>query len=255
MDVASGQVSTGMFNSIARGAQMKLVADKGYIDPKGCDNLALVARKGLVDPKNVRPEPLRGKKLNVIRGTWNDYYVEKLLSTIGLKPADFELVNIPSASQPEAMNKGTIDLTVQNEPFVTRLTEDGHSSILTPITQLLPNAETAVTVYGAKLLGANADVGKRFMVAYLKAVRKYNEGKSDSNVKTMSKYTKLDEALLKKMCWPTLRGDGVLDVKSVLEFQSWAATQKLVDQQLSEQQIYDPSFIQYANQKLGTPLK
>jgi NitT/TauT family transport system substrate-binding protein len=95
-------------------------------------------------------------------------------------------------------------------------------------------------------MGANADVGKRFMVAYLKGVRKFNEGKTDENVKIMNKYLKMDEALLKKMCWSSIRNDGMVNVDSMMEFQQWALDKKLVDKPVTREQMFDPTFVQYA---------
>jgi hypothetical protein len=54
-----------------------------------------------------------------------------------------------------------------------------------------------VLVYGAKLLGQNADVGNRFMVGFLKAVRYYNEeGRTERILQIVSKYTQLDRNTL-----------------------------------------------------------
>ena len=252
VDVTSGQLSSGMFNSISRGGKLKLVADKGYIDPKACSNIATLARK---DAPGLSGTPaaseLKGRKLILVPGTWMEYYFEKLVAPLGLKVGDFQVSFIPSAAQVEALSKGAYDLVAQNEPWVTLLSDAGHRPILTPASQLMPDSQSAVTLFGARLIGDNAEVGKRFMLAYVKAVRKYDEGKLDSTVKTLNKYTKLDEALLKRLCWPALRGDGTLNMTSVMDFQAWAVGRKQSDAPLTEAQIYDPSFAQYASDKLG----
>lgn len=252
VDVTSGQVSSGMFNSIAKGARMAFVADKGYIDPAGCANLALIARSSLL-PAGSQPtaDLLRGKRINLVRGTWMEYYVEKLLGTINLRIDDLQVVQIPSAAHPEAMASGQLDLDPINEPWVTTLLQAGHRAILTPVQQLMPNSESAVMVYGPKLLDQNAAVGNRFMLAYLKAVRQYNQGKTDRNVAILAKYTQLDDKVLRDMCWPTIRGDGEMDVASVLDFQSWAVTKGLLDSALPSERFWDPSFARNATQQLG----
>ncbi|MDQ3810035.1 MAG: ABC transporter substrate-binding protein [Chloroflexota bacterium] len=252
VDVTSGQVSSGMLNSIAKGARAAFVADKGYIDPAGCDNLALVARSTLL-PQGGQPsaDMLRGKRLNLVRGTWMEYYIEKLLGTIDLGVDELETVQIPSPAQPEAMANGQLDMAAQNEPWVTTLVQAGHRPILTPVHELMPNSESAVMLYGQKLLDGNAAVGNRFMVAYLKAVRQYNQGKTDRNVAIVSKYTQLDGRILRDMCWPALRGDGEMDTASVLDFQAWAVRKGLLDQALPAERFWDPSFTRHAIQQLG----
>jgi hypothetical protein len=56
---------------------------------------------------------------------------------------------------------------------------------------------------------------------------------------------------LQDVCWPALRRDGRINVDSVMDFQSWALKKKLVDTQLSKEQFWDPSFVDYATRKLG----
>ena len=46
MDVLAGQVQPRYFNAIARGAPIRIVADKGHLDPASCGYVALVAGRG-----------------------------------------------------------------------------------------------------------------------------------------------------------------------------------------------------------------
>jgi NitT/TauT family transport system substrate-binding protein len=116
---------------------------------------------------------------------------------------------------------------------------------------VLADAESAVMVFGPRLLGTNAEVGTRFMVAYLRAVRRYNEGKTDQNVAILSQYTQLDPALLRQMCWPAIRNDGSLNVDSILDFQTWATRKGLVPTPVTAEQLIDTSFTDAANARLG----
>jgi NitT/TauT family transport system substrate-binding protein len=255
VDVVSGQVSASMFNLVARGGQAKLVADKGYIDANACDNIALIARHDLLPP-GTQPsaDVLRTKKISVVPGSWNDYLADKVLASVGLTTTDFaDNVQLPSTSDVQAMDSGQIDLVVQNEPWVTRLVAAGHTPVLNPTHEVLANAESAVVMFGPRLLGSNAELGNRFMVAYLEAVRRYNEGKTDRNVAILAQYTQLDPALLRQMCWPALRNDGSINVDSVLDFQTWAVHKGLVQTPVTAQQLIDTSFLSAANARLGQP--
>jgi NitT/TauT family transport system substrate-binding protein len=252
VDVVSGQVSASMFNFVARGGDAKLVADKGYIDPNGCDNIALVARKSLALPSTGTADALRGKKIHVVPGSWNDYLADKVLQPLGLTTGDMDIITLPSsASDLPAMDSGQLDLAVDNEPFLTQVTAAGHVSILQPPHVAMPGSESAVMIYGPKLMGANAEIGNRFMMAYLKGVREYNQGKTDRNVDILAQYTKLDPAILRQMCWPALRDDGALNVDSVLDFQTWAVQKGLVQVAVSKDQLVDTSFATTANQRLA----
>jgi NitT/TauT family transport system substrate-binding protein len=89
------------------------------------------------------------------------------------------------------------------------------------------------------------------MVAYLKAVRQYNQGKTERNLEIMEEFTKLDQELLKMSCWMPMRSDGYINVESVLDFQAWAVEKGYLDRPVTEEQFWDPSFVEYANQVLG----
>ena len=252
VDVASGLVSAGILNTIAKSGDVKVVADKGYIDPQGCDNIALVASKSLIEQGVAsNPELLKGKTFVLIRSTWLDYFAQKQFAQAGLDVEEMNLTDIPSPSQPEALDKGQVDLIAQNEPWVTRFKQAGHQPILTPAHELMPDAQSAVTVFGPKLLGENADVGNRFMVAYLKAVRQYNEGKTDRNVEIMANSIQLPPELLQEMCWPALRPNGEINAGSVDDFQQWAVNSKLMDSALDNSEYWDGQFVEHAVRQLG----
>jgi NitT/TauT family transport system substrate-binding protein len=247
VDIAAGLTSAGILNTIARGGEIKIVADKGYIDPNGCDNIALIARQSLASEGDVQSaQTLSGRKIDVVTATWNEFYLEKLLNSIGLTVADIEKVHIPSPSMPEAMNEGSLDLVTQNEPWVSRMVSAGHINILTPVTELLPESQSAVLFYGPTMFGENEEAGKRFMVAYLKAVRQYNLGKTDRNIEILAKYNNLDAETLKAMCWPTLRDSGEVNIESLLEFQDWAVQAGYQEEPLTVDQFWESSYIEYA---------
>lgn len=252
VDIVAGQVSAGYLNFIGRAADARVVADKGYIDPNACDNIALIARPTIATADGrATADGLRGQKTNVALGTWNEYMVDKILAPLGLAMSDLDIVEIPPASHPAAMQSGQLALAVTNEPFVSRLLADGNKAILPPPHELLPDSQSAITMFGPKLLGANAETGNRFMVAYLQATRQYNQGKTERNLAILAQYTKLDPAVLDKMCWPALRGDGSVNVNSLIDFQNWAMKKGLQPTALAGPQLWDASFTTVANQRLA----
>jgi NitT/TauT family transport system substrate-binding protein len=130
------------------------------------------------------------------------------------------------------------------------MTNMGHQSILEPVNELLPGAQFAVVLYGPTLLGENRGVGERFMAAYLKAVRQYNEGKTDRNIEIVAEFTELDPELLRAICWPTLQDDGSINAESVLDFQQWAVDNELLEAVVPVETFWDSTFIDYANEVL-----
>jgi hypothetical protein len=118
-------------------------------------------------------------------------------------------------------------------------------------TQVVPDFQRGFVAYGPNLLDKNKDAGRRFMVAYLKAVRLFNQGKTAHNIELLAKSTDQDPALLQKNCWPLFRVDGHINAQSIMDFQSWAVQRKLLDNPVTdEQKMWDPEFIDYANKAL-----
>ncbi len=254
VEVSSGLVSAGIFNTIARGGNIQIVADKGFMDPEGCANHAIIARSTLLDgAEPSTAEQLRGLTVNEVSATWLEYYLDQALEPFGLSHSDVTTVDLPSPTQLDALAQGTIDLTVNNEPWVTRFLQAGHRSVLGSAEQVMPNSQSAIVLYGPSFLGEKAEVGERFMAAYLKAVRQYNEGPTDRNLEIVAPATQLDPALLREICWPALRGDGQLNVESVSDFQAWAVDAGYVEQPVSEEQFWSSRFVDAANEMLGPP--
>lgn len=254
VDVSAGLVSAALLNTIAKGGNLRIVADKGYIDPAaGCPIIALVARPSLVDSGELdKPGGFAGRNINVWPASWLEYYLEKTLATAGLVLGDMTLKVVPVQARQDALEKGSLDLTVANEPWVTRFRNAGNKMVLAPVEEVMPESQYAVTLYGPNFLEKDRDAGRRFMVAYLKAVRQYNEGKTERNIRALASNTRLDPPFLQQVCWPALRSDGQIDVDSVLDFQSWALRKGLVDEALSEMQFWDPSFVEHAARRLDS---
>lgn len=253
VDVGGGQLVTGIFNTMARSGNVAIVADKGYIDPAACSSLLLIARKGLFNPgESITAEHLRGKTISTPSESWQEYYLDRLLAPFGVTLAEMRHVEIPSPAIVEAADKAQVDLIMQNEPWVTRLIQAGNQAVLAPPHEILPDSQQAILLYGSKLLSDNKDAGNRFMAAYLKAVRQYNQGKTERNVDILAKHIRLDKATIGGMCWPALRDSGDLNVASVMDWQAWAVTKGLMPNAVPESQFWNPTFVQAANQMLST---
>jgi NitT/TauT family transport system substrate-binding protein len=256
LDVAAGPVSVGILNAMLRGAKIKFVADKGYVAPEGCAYFGLIARRALVEGGELeRPTQLQGRRLDVNRVSLEGYYVEKLLKTVGLTINDVEIVDVPPPVESEALEKGTIDLAAMSEPWLTRTLQAEHGVLWMPAQQVIPDFQFAFILYGPILLEKNPDIGKRFMVAYLKAVRQYNQGKTERNLEILAEHTGLDRELLNQACWLPMRNDGRIYVQSVFDFQAWAVEKGFLDSKVTEEQFWDASFVEHANQVLNRPTR
>jgi ABC-type nitrate/sulfonate/bicarbonate transport system substrate-binding protein len=106
-------------------------------------------------------------------------------------------------------------------------------------------------MFGPTLLNDNPDAGKKFMIAYVKAAQQYAEGKTERNLEIAEKYMGMDRETLLNSPWTPQNSDGRIDVEDVLTFQDWAYDSGYIDSKMTEEQLIDASFVDYANQMLG----
>jgi NitT/TauT family transport system substrate-binding protein len=256
VDIIPGAVRISVLNAMVRGAKVGFVADFGHASAGDCFAWALVARPALAASGELEgPAQLKGRRIATNPSVHNGYFLEKLLNTAGMTLDDVDIVNIPFAARPEALEKGSVDLATSSEPWTTRMRQAGQAVIWMSFQQVIPDFQQAVIMYGPTLLVKNPDAGRRFMVAYLKAVRQYNEGKTSRNIEILAKNTGLDDELLRDCCWPPIRSDGRINLDSVLDFQRWGLEKGLLDKQVPIEQFWNPSFVEHACQVLDLPIR
>jgi ABC-type nitrate/sulfonate/bicarbonate transport system substrate-binding protein len=252
VDVSSGLVSAGMFNAIARGSDIKITADKGYVDPDGCINWSVLGRKDLVESGDLESaDQLAGMTVNIVPATWLEYYLSVVLAEGDLTLDDIEKVNISSPAVPDALDSAQIDVAVNAEPWVTRLGAAGHVPVLGLPQELTPGESGAVQLYGPTLLGENQEAGIRFMAGYLKAVEQYAEGPTERNLEIISEFSQLPEDLLSSMCWPAINTTGDVAVDGVMAFQDFAVERGYLDEVVEPDQFMDDSFLTGARELVG----
>jgi NitT/TauT family transport system substrate-binding protein len=253
VDVLAGHILPAHLNLIARSGRVRFVADKGHLDPDACAYEAILASRAVVASGRLRDRSgLRGLRLAAERSSADFYYFQLLLSSAGLVPSDVEMVDVPSPAEAEAFRNGAIDVATSAEPWTTRILEEGDAVLWIPAQELVPGFQSGLVLYGPTLLEENREVGRRFMVEYLRGVRQYNEGKTERNVALVAEGTGLDVDLVRKACWISVRADGAVDTSSVLRYEEWALGQGLLDRVLAVEEFWDPSFVQYASGRLDS---
>jgi hypothetical protein len=105
-------------------------------------------------------------------------------------------------------------------------------------------------LYGPNLLNREPETGKKMMVAYLQAVRRFNQGKQERTLTLLARHMDLDQETLRKTCWISIRNDGLIQEGGLLDFQKWAVSRGLLERIVSPSQIWTGEFIEHANRVL-----
>jgi len=167
---------------------------------------------------------------------------------------DVKTVTIPNSSLASAFQNESIDMFIYSEPWISRIKALGKAKHFVAMGEKFPNFQIGVIVYGSKMYAGNNDLGNKFMIAYLKAVKQYNQGKTIGNLQIISKYTKLDLELLQNVCWTPFRNDGGINIKSIMQFQAWAKNKGYLDRKMNESEFFDDQFIETAVKTLDLEL-
>ncbi len=250
--------SPALLNAIARGSPVRFVADKGHLPAsRSCSHLGIVVRRELLKPLGSEETSSAGewktpsiRRLSTTRDALLGFLVTKAFESRGLTLEDVETMQIPAAAELAALRNGAIDAAFIGDPWMSRLLARGDGAVWIELEDVMPGMQYSLIVYGRRLLEEDPELGRRFMVAYLRGVRQLNQGKTERNLEILEAATGFDREELRRLCWPSFRDDGWINAESLIEFQHWAVDRGLIDAPVSKQQFWEPSFIEYANQAL-----
>ncbi len=256
LDAGGGGWTVPIPNAIQRGIPIKVVADKGSTPP-GFSFFQLTLRKDVFESgKITEPAQLKGKKIGVTSVASMAIMLAPLLQQAKLTFNDVELVPLTWADMLSAYSNKSIDAAMISEPTLSKAVEAGLAVRWKPLSDFHPSQQWGVLAFSPKF-AENKDAANRFMVAYVKAMRDYNDAfiknKNKSEiVNILAKSANItDLSLFDKMAMPGLNPDGYVDMKS-LEWgiQFWLSTGDMKET-IDLKKVVDNSYADYAVQKLG----
>lgn len=258
LDVSGYGVGAGFFNAVKRGDPVKIVAPMGGNPSKpgvqvGTSAAALMVRKDLLQSGAVKTAAdLKGKTCAVnALGVLTEYILSQRLALGGLDISDIKLKTMPFPQIAAALKSGALDcgllppalaLKVSKEKAANRLYNDYEVGM-----------QGLVLVYNTKWAEKNPDTARRFMVAYLKALRDLqldNGWHKDENVAIISKHIKIPQKILKKINQQWVDYENLkLKEKSLMKQQSYYVNKSKLSKlkkPLAFSDFVDESYADYA---------
>ncbi|MGH7695904.1 MAG: ABC transporter substrate-binding protein [Gemmatimonadaceae bacterium] len=248
VDVLPGSANPGLFNAMARGIAVRMVSDRGYLDPNGCSSVAIAVPRGRAAAFRANPRLVRRVSIERQHGVL--YMIEKAFESVGLTLDSLDTKIIPPLPEAEALGSGALDAAFVGEPWVARAVSAGKAEVWIRVEDVLPNMQSGFIFFGPNLLTRDPDAGRRFLVGYRRGVAKLLEGKTPENVALLVKETGDTPELVRQQCWPAMRPDGRVDLTSTQEYQRWLHKKGLVPELATPEQMWDPSFLVYADSVL-----
>jgi NitT/TauT family transport system substrate-binding protein len=261
IDVAGGAPAAGLYNAIARGINMKIVADRAS-DPPGYGFNVLIVRKDLVTSGRYKTlADLKGMKFaEPGKGSTSLATTERLLQKAGLKYDDVEHVFLAFPEQVVALQNGSIDATCVLEPWATQAVKLGIATRVAGDDSWYPNQQLAVVLYSVDFAAKRQDAANRFMVAYVRALRYYNDalaggriaGKNAADViAILAAVTKLDPQTLREMTAAGVNPSGHINEKSLREDIATFKAHQFITTDPPLETVIDMKFVDHANSVLG----
>lgn len=264
LDVGVGAVSSGLFNAMARGIDIKLVATKGSVgpDPHGdfLGTQSLLVASDLAASGAIQDfRGLRGRSLALPeRGSGLDILLDRGLQPVGLSADDMEIKALSYADMLPALANRAVDTAFNLEPFVAQATGRGFARIWKSAADLYPGQQSGAVVYGPTMLRLGDEAGSRLMVAYTRGLRDYHEAFGARHrdratvVDILIRNTPVkDPALYEQMHWTYLNPDCYLNQDALAWDLDWYIAHGFVTQRPDLPAVVDNRYCDGALAVLG----
>lgn len=247
IDVVPASNSIAMMNAATNEESIRVVADRGHITKDSCTYYGMVIGKELFEsgavtgPADFVDYTIRSSGTGV-----NAYMLDLYVAQAGLTIDDLDLANLPSSTVRDALASKTIAASALVEPRLTGAINAGVAVQVAGLEDFADGFQISVMAFGKKLTMEDRDLGVRFMTAYLKGVKQFNEGKTARNLEIVSEYTEIPQEELEMVCWPNIWEDGHISYDSFLDYQKWSVSINDLDAIVPEDVYLDPYFAEEA---------
>jgi NitT/TauT family transport system substrate-binding protein len=262
LEAGAGSASAGLYNAVARGIAIKIVADKAS-SPPGYGGTKILVRKDHLESGRYRElKDLKGMKFAMnAPGVSNTSTLNTLLKSVGLKYSDVETVDMPLPDHVAALRNKSVDASASVEPGPALAVRNGDAVVIKSDDEILPNHQIAVLLFAEDFARKRPDAAKNFMRAYIRAVRFYNgalkDGRldgpnADEVIAILSDATPIKSRDIYKLITPTgMNPDGRVNKASLAYDLAFYTEQGLVKSAVHLDDAVDGSFVEAALKELG----
>lgn len=262
VDIGATGITAALYNMVAGGQNLAIVADKGQ-EHKGYSSNSVLVRTDLWDKGVRKIEDLKGKKIGITQmGSTYHYMIGRLLEKHGLSLNDVSLIPLHSMTGiMETLKSGQIDAAIVGEPNLTKVLKDGYGKQITSVGDDIDYQVSAI-FFSPNFL-KDKDTAVRFLKGYIQAERYYydaalvqKEGKSapganfDEVVSIIAKYTGAPVNDIKSGL-PYIDRDGKLLASDIQTQIDWYLSHKMIDKAVNASQIVNTSLWDEALKQVG----
>ncbi len=257
VDIAGGVSTASFFNAIAQGIDVKIIADKGH-NIKGDSYFSFVIRNDLKGEIKEYSD-FKGKRIAVSsQNAVDDYIFHRMLEHAGLTEEDVEFVLMSDfGNMLASIGSGSVDAALQIEPLITQGIQQGIHSRFGDTTDYAPEAQIAMVLGAPDFIKEETDISLRFMAAYLKGVRDYNDAfikgeRTDDIIEIMTEYTALkDPDLWGEVAVTGLNPNGEMFIEDIKKQYKMYKNNGAIRGEIDFEKAIDTSITEKAVEKIG----
>lgn len=258
IDVGATGITASLYNMVAGGENLLIVADKGR-EQEGYSSTALLVHS---DSDIETVEDLKGKQIGITQtGSTYHYMAGRLLEENGLSTADVELVPLNSIpGLMETLQSQQVDAVLLNEPNVSLVLNEGYGRVIEQIGDVFDYQTSGI--FFSNSFAEDEETAVNFMKAYAKATQYYYDAvltkengeivpgeNYDEVINIIAEYTDQEPALIEQGL-PYMDRDGVLLAEDIQTQIDWYAKEDLIDASISAEDIVNTEFLEQALNEL-----
>ena len=263
LQVIAGAASAALYNALARGVDIRIVADK-VSTPPGRTSQTLIVRKDLIESGRYKTlADLKGMKIaNSAPGTAASVTLYKMLEKAGLTIGDIQQTFLAFPQHVVALSNKAVDAALPAEPATTEAVNRGYAVKVLTDDQAYPNHQIAVIFYSGTFAKEKPDVARKFLRAFLRGVRDHNDAldaagrftgeKGEAIIKILNEYTPIkDPQFYRNFPLAACNPDGTMNVASLKTDLAVLKGEKLIEGEVNVDKAIDLSFLNAVIKELG----
>jgi ABC-type nitrate/sulfonate/bicarbonate transport system substrate-binding protein len=262
VDAVTVAPTAGLANAMLRGLPVRIVAGAGSIR-RGRNLANIVIRKDLAPPSGYTDLVALAKPIRTgltAEGSLPHAILLLEFEQAGIAPEDVSLVYLGLPDINAALASGNLDVAGTGEPLITIGEQQGALARWKPMADLYPDMPYGVLLYGVNLLERDRDAGERLLVAFVRAIRDYEDafikGKDrDAIIGILSQPLRIPAPLFQTLQerggLAYLDPNGAIHVEPLRPVLERWARAGLVPPGLDPHDLVDGAFVQRALARLG----
>jgi NitT/TauT family transport system substrate-binding protein len=256
IDVVGLGMDSGLFTSLQRGGDIRIVASQASGLPNA-NGAFIVVRKDLMDSGRVREfADLKGMRVAVSAlGNSSEYVLAKAMESAGLTLADPKVVVLNVPAMVTALSSTSIDVGMLNEPWATAAEQNGAGVKWKGYADVVPGIEQTVIIFSPEF-AARREVATRWMTAYIRGSRDYNDALVKNHhrqmtVDVLAKNLSADPNMFDGVSFAHIDPDGRLNLTAIDEQMRWSIQMGYLTSPVDLARVVDSSFAKAAVATLG----